>query len=558
MMNYQKQINMVLAGTIALVLLGCGGDGSSGDSASSSSSAAPTISTTRALPNQLITVIDGTISTGDVVDVEYRQLPTSASNSATAIIKAIATTDGEVNVAVPPYIDPNSGEFSAGEMSLKVKGRSIEPPLSVDDFLELGFETEGQITVGLLEYAIENYEQTLLNLNDLEVEMPAVGEIDSLRRHIEDEIERLEFMVDEIDIWGTLTVEVDNVITVLSAEQLNQLDAWNLQTLVSAQVELDAPFYGSAAIRAVGARRTILDAWEEAKRALESSTSASETTKQSIKNLFGKSMKDGIREGKRALNGGIALLGLFFSGAATASSGAAATVANAGGLAVATVSTWISAAQAWATGENTDASLQRDKDRFDGAGELLSQSARLGSQYVSAYGGGGKLAALGTMVNVGLSAKDLASAAGTSLCESLGSSSFCDSSAGENPVSTPTAFTIISYYNFNGSRGGDASSADIKISGNTQRPTFSWPGSATIAIVIKMGPSEIMVYGIQGTDSDNGDIPFGSSIRYGDYSRPNTFALGLTPSPYLEAGQSYVMQVGRSGSTQALIIFSVN
>ncbi|HHM05363.1 MAG TPA: hypothetical protein ENJ19_06430 [Gammaproteobacteria bacterium] len=547
---------------LSLVLLACGGGG--GDPAPADNNTpgttdtGPSLSVSSAVPGEVITVSDATIKADAVVDVVFSQGATAAAldEGHAVTVKAIATADGAVDVAVPPYLNFSNGEFGAGPVTVSVQGRTASTALQVQAFLELGFDTGGQVMIGALEYAVEQYELALVRLDALALEVPGVTEIGARRSRIQSEITRLEAMVDEIEFNGTLTVAVDGATVVLSPAQLSQLDVWILHELVSAQIVLDAAAPAAAARGVVprGVRQTISPAWEEAKARWAGSDAPSETTKRSIQDVFSTSMKDVLKWGKQSLNGGLAMLSLFFSGVATVTSGGTAVMANAAGVGVAQLSALLSAFQAWVSGENTDAALQRDRGRFDVTAELLSATARVGSQYVSAYGAG-KLAAAGTAVNMALSGKDLASAAEFSLCEKLGSPApFC--AGGDSSAPRPaTDLDVLRYVNFDGSRGELAVAADIRISDNPRRPLFSWSGQATILLVTKVDAAGTIVYGIQ---SEDGAPPLGSPVRYGDYSLSGITTLGSDPSPDLAAGQSYTVQVMRDDGEQALVFFSVN
>jgi hypothetical protein len=266
-----------------------------------------------------------------------------------------------------------------------------------------------------------------------------VDAIAAAQSELSEQTNHLQSMIDEINDNGTLTVSLFGSTTVLSLAQLNQLDIWNLHTLVAAKTYVETSAKSALTdatpqLRDTGELPNILRNWEEAKNALLSSQSYRPEFTQNIIDLFETSVRDGEEWGRWALNKGLGMLSLFCSGSASAASGGARHVANAAGIAIATLNTLVSSLQAMEIRQNTDDFLNQARDGFDERIEFLSQFVRLASQYLSSYGAGIP-ADFGTLVNVAATLKDLLADAGVSLCEKLGvTARFC----GGEGLPTPT------------------------------------------------------------------------------------------------------------------------
>lgn len=105
------------------------------------------------------------------------------------------------------------------------------------------------------------------------------------------------------------------------------------------------------------------------------------------------------------------------------------------------------------------------------------------------------------------------------------------------------AFTVLFYRNLNGATGSGASGAQVRLSGASDFPTIGWTAAVGSAQQVTVGRNGgDLLYGI-ASSGDGEPVPIHAPVRYGDYAIPDTIRFFDFPAPPLQAGSEYVAVV---------------
>lgn len=184
-------------------------------------------------PGEMLTIFHPSITAGSRVTVAFR----GADRYAIAVATDL-TEDGAARIAVPPYIDTETAQFTAGEVAVSIPG--VDPqPLLIRELPEVD-AAPGELTVTLLDIAAENMFDALDGVEALVAETGV--EQPQLVSALLDNIDVVETMADEIDFSGHLTLETPTGPAVLGPQHLALLDRL-----------IAAPFLGGIAELGAGA-----------------------------------------------------------------------------------------------------------------------------------------------------------------------------------------------------------------------------------------------------------------------------------------------------------------
>ena len=514
-----------------------------------------TLSTARAFPGQFLNVGQTGVSPDSLAEVVF----TWADGAAVGVF-AIADEAGDLLVAIPPLFDAE-GLPVAGQAEVSMNGRIAATPLQVESFPDPGFATEGAALEGLFELARQSAAHAIANLAEIAAQTGLSQ--DAAVAALDGDIARLDAWIMELTTSKQLTMEVDGEDVVLTAADLDRLDAWLLSSLFALDTTA-MPIQqqvARAANNQIDVHELLKERWQAWQDELAKLSDDDERTlmvKDAAPRFFENAMEKGLEGGSYFFTYVGAYLSGVCGGAALYGDKALQIAAKARNLSSAQFTTMASGFFAWVSGKNTDAFLSGNPEEFSGWQESLSQFVRLGSAYVGVVDG--RIGDAGSLVNDGLTIKDLLTAAEVELCDVLGSPSLlCD------PGGSGDSINVLIYQNFDGQFDNgpnlDPSLADIKLSGSISFPIMSWPGSSAISVIVydsAAGGNNALLYGIISQQVEGELIPFGSSVRHGDYSVPNTEpAFEDFSAPPMVSGGIYLIVVQRGDFNQASLMFTI-
>lgn len=523
------------------------------------------LSKSSAAPGEVITIYSEAIAQGATVQAFFR-----SSSGYEVVVELLNTQNGSAQVMVPPYLDPATGTFQAGTVSVSISGVAAEQSLKIGDLPDTGGIEPGGIYRAVLEVAIESYQFNLINIDTIDAELGYAVDASAANLAIDAQIAALQASLNELESTGQVTVDLGTGQTVvLGSDELRTADRILLAFFGQMRT-------GSSADKPLVTGRNINDCIHNECQNVKDMAPCNECLYQVI---------DGIRrEAGMGTNWSSMLatgMGLtFFVGGWYFGAGALALT----GLIVGVLGVTASFSNAAVNEQNTDAFLSNNGAGFNASQEAASQSIRLISGAASNLPG--PPGAIATTTSVGLAVKDLVDGAVTEQCRAQDSrqrsasevADFCStvlgggssSDDGDDEVPDGNApggddtpggtFTVLNYLNIDGSMGSSASAANISLSGSSAAPVISWSVSNVFALYVTSGAS--ILYGITGermdSQGDTEQVPFAfSSVAYGDYGRSNTVPLDGTSAvaPALQSGVLYSITIGTLDGRSAVLNF---
>ncbi len=323
-------------------------------------------------PGQFITLSDPSITAGVPVSIEF-----SSPHGFSTVVEAYNTEDGSVRVAIPPCMDATGTAFTAGEMTVGVKGSISLMTLTVTDLPppETG-DPPGAMLRVVLEAALESYQYALAGAAAVQADVG--GELDSstYTAAIAQQIAMLQSMLAEYDAAGQITISDATGSRTLTPEQMIVAD----RLLIAVFTGMADEMVDAASTTAAGKDAR---AWRKGGPAPSQGFNGQAAVAQ---------VRNSIRTGTGAANllvSGVGVV-LCIGGLAITSPGVILVGAVVGAIGAATAY-----ADGLAGGENSDAFLLRDPKRFNSSLEAGSQIVRYGSNAASVIPG-----PLGTAANV--------------------------------------------------------------------------------------------------------------------------------------------------------------
>ena len=555
-MNVRKLISIPVLIALIPIISACGGSGGG-----STSPSAPTLSESVVLPDQSLGISHRSIEEGDSVKLDFRSPDDSA---VIQTVYAIASADGEVVIPVPTYIDSSTGEISSGVMNLHLNDDELSVALTIDEVLELSFRTDGIILLALLEATRDKYLTTLTQLNNIALNTSQVTTSESVAS-VNAALDKINDWIADFNSTGSITFDDSDPDSRLGPEELNILDLRLLLSMLSADIFadglladtdrkahiLDLQQNSQLEYRQPPVTQLIRDSWDDFQRALGNSPASSEV-KQSATDLFEQTLDKGKDAASKAVTGLTGYISLMTAGASRLGGSALSGVAKAGSQGNALFSSLSGYYTAWLTNENTDSFDTRDKIDFDASQELLSQVVRYGSNTLGNFLPGDQGGDFFGDFNTTVTVSDVLEAAEVEVCN-FEISFFCG-------TTVTRVLEVVSYLNFDGSTGLDGTAADIQLSGDPSFPQISWSGQGISLTVSQFTTTSVIpnIFGVTGTNGQGSTSiqPFGSFVRYGDYTG-NVNIVGEDPSPALTEGSNYAISLQNSSFQSATLVFTV-
>jgi len=188
---------------ITFIAIGCGSSGggdSSGNNNDNSSNTATDlkISHTRAVPGTFITIEDSSIESDSGLDIKF-----SNSSGFDVVLKSSLTEKGRAKIPVPPYINNETGNFEAGNVTISITNGK-QAAFQIEALPELaGFEA-GSVLKSYLQAIVDNLNEALVYLDDFEVKYD--HDVEGLKTQIQIQIDDMKSTLNELNTLGTCEV----------------------------------------------------------------------------------------------------------------------------------------------------------------------------------------------------------------------------------------------------------------------------------------------------------------------------------------------------------------
>jgi hypothetical protein len=300
-----------------------------------------------------------------------------------ARVESSYTEAGSAKIAVPPFVNPESGAFGTAEVNVSIAGFSSDQTVVIESLPLVDESSPGFALELLLESAVEQYDAAVSNLAEIEAEHPELDS-DAASTSLAEESTRLAAMLVELRTSGRLTVTLpDGSAATLGAAELTLGDRWVVAVLRGMEEELGISGKSSLRMQMIPGFGDV---------------------QESINGVLSR-----LRTG---LNGGSVLLGVTSLGVTVIGllgGSQIAAVAGAFGLAITIGSSVYSWGVGVFTNSNSDSLLGLDRPGFDAAQEFLSQAARIAASFIA--GLSESALSLANAFSTALTTKDTLSAA---------------------------------------------------------------------------------------------------------------------------------------------------
>ena len=209
----------IFLGIVTLVFIGCGGGGGSSGGDSKDTQKEITLSGSQFVPGQFLTISHPTITAGSDSVVQLK-----GADGYSVDLQSSLTEDGSVQVVIPPYINPQTGEFISGEISISVQGIELEKSITISELPEIESVDPGSALKALLEEEIIILQEIRSQL-EISSENLDNTDISTATDAIDEYIAVINQMISEMETEGTLTVPVaDGGDIVLNSDELLTAD----------------------------------------------------------------------------------------------------------------------------------------------------------------------------------------------------------------------------------------------------------------------------------------------------------------------------------------------
>jgi hypothetical protein len=353
-------LGIILLVAVTIISSNCGSSNGGSDKSNRNEDVL-TLGSYTADPFQFLAVYHDSIKSGSTVEIEFR-----GSNGYLISVEVSDTSDGVAVVAVPPFMDTNTGFFTSGTVTVAIDEVEGDQPLSINDLLSLDGIGAGQILILILQSTIDEYEDILSNLDTAAEEYSGSLDIESTVSLVNEKIALLNDMIEQIQDTGELELEIDTGTETVTSEHLGTLDRLLTNTIAGISSALNT----QSITRRAHEGEAILD-W------LELSPEEKLERIQEMIDEVGDSIETGV-EGQKAYIGGMtagfSLAGFLVGGPAGAILGAA------GGLALGYIGTSLEWGISAAYNDNLDSFFENDRALFDNSEEILARIAKLAAQ----------------------------------------------------------------------------------------------------------------------------------------------------------------------------------
>lgn len=155
------------------------------------------LSTDKASPGEIITLLDGSIQEGDELQVTFSDV-----GSYTFVQQAFSVEDGRAKVVVPPYFNKVTDQYEAGNVTVSLSSQK-NALLRISGLPELAGITPGSVVKVYLEKIVDNLTSSLPELDQLGVTY--AYDMAGVKYQLQVLIDEITVLIDEIDTSGTFT-----------------------------------------------------------------------------------------------------------------------------------------------------------------------------------------------------------------------------------------------------------------------------------------------------------------------------------------------------------------
>ncbi|MFQ5491832.1 MAG: hypothetical protein ACE5GE_14020 [Phycisphaerae bacterium] len=541
------------------------GGGAGGGGGGKPGSGSLTLSSSSVAPGGLVTVSHPGISAGSIIEVEF-----SGPNGFAVTVEGVDTQNGSTRIAAPPLMDLTTGQTSAGQVSVSVKGLTGQASLFIDDLPQVENLEPGTIVVFYLQTTIEELQAVRVDLAQIEADFPGAVTGTSGLVLIDEQIRDLQATIAQLENGQPITVELPGGgQATLTTADLQFADRWLASMLDGLQ---------QAALNSPAGKRMLADPELKGLLSLRTTSECLQLAQegasgQAVRDCFGEVVGDLRRFAGRGTNLGATAVTALGLGLAVF---AGPEIALLGGV-VAVISFTAGTVNAMVLGQNTDAFLNNDGEDFSLGQEIISQVGRFGFSVFT------------FLPSVAVSINDILSGAKTEKClaeqqpdrrfqPDPNVAAFCEfdpsagggASGGDSPTTGTFNTTFVS--TTGGVLTADASAAQISLSGSPSFPTISWTvGPLQQLHLIEDGQSGGFLYAVISNVEDDAEgdtvvTPISSPVTYGDYSSSDLMRFPDAPgfsvpsvAPALRAdGTTYAVTVVTLAGQTASITFTIN
>lgn len=422
---FRKKILLFTVVFMGLALIvGSGGGGSGGSGTIENPPApgnTPSLSVYQADPGQFITITHNSITADERSTTEFR-----GSDGYLITAEITDTTNGSAKVAVPVFIDPRTGKFAEGDVSVVINGEQIEGKLTIREPEDPGID--GGLVFGyFLKKSVENYEKTVIRLQQLESDLGVDVSADVY--NINQRITVLNTMINQIETTSTVQIDIGSGQSFLSEDDLKFLDRMLVASISGINDELNV-----RGLRSV-------------QRYLNTKAGLGDTAEERLEAVQGM-IDNVISEFHRGLEGGKIYIGGMTVGFAVAGALVGGPVGGIVGAAAGLAMGYFSAGYELGTAalyNKVSTSLSDNfREAYDVAGTTLDQLIRVGAALASAatQGASDIVKGIAGFISTSLSTYDTVKACESTKCNESGQRQLS-----RNLLKADTVFTVDEFCN---------------------------------------------------------------------------------------------------------------
>lgn len=327
-----------------------------------------------------------TIRHSSIVEGEFRIVSFRQDDGVVQEHEAFAHTDGELSVAMPPYVGANESAITGGRFGISIDGVNDESDVIADELLDLdGVETGAVLTL-FINSTLDDIDSALNRLDATGGDFDTEEENEAFRNGLLESRTFYEGLLNEWETNQTLTLAMYDIEPVtVQADDVREAERYIAGLIIGAHNEIQRR-NGSEASRIIGGNcigQSDIDVVE------------------CLQQCIGEVKDDALRAAQAGSILPTAAAAVFTIGGIFIAAEGAILV----GAVVTTVGVVSGFAIAFAADENTDTFGQNDGEGFSASREALSQLTRYGANVVSAP------------ASLALGAKDLSSALEAAKCD---------------------------------------------------------------------------------------------------------------------------------------------
>jgi hypothetical protein len=190
-----------------------------------------TLSAAQLAPGQFLTIKHESIKEGDEVEVTFK-----GPGGYVVTAKTSLTKNGAAKIAVPPFINTDTFDFTSGDVTVSIAGVNAKQPLTINELPQVVDTVPGEITRLLINFSIENYQAAQQKIGSLSGQTGA--DVSALVSSINEQIAVLQAMGNEL-ATQQLTLGVNTGSVVMDQDELRLLDRVLAAHLMGAAAEAE-------------------------------------------------------------------------------------------------------------------------------------------------------------------------------------------------------------------------------------------------------------------------------------------------------------------------------